>query len=65
MSNETITIDTIPQVKMQICTHCIVCNESIILSEWDETIVRFGGHIHSRMCDKCKAAILHMREQMS
>lgn len=65
MSNETIKIDTTIVTQSHLCTKCIVCDEPIVLSQWDEMTLRHGGHIHSKMCDKCRAAILYMREQMS
>lgn len=64
MSNETITIDTTIVTQTHLCTKCIVCDEPIVLSQW-ETMKLSQGHGIYKMCDKCKAAILHMREQMS
>lgn len=43
---------------------CIVCGESVVLEEWEELRLDYGLSIHSKICDKCKAAILYMREQM-
>jgi hypothetical protein len=58
----TISLKNLP--KARICTSCIICEESIPLTEWEESALSYGHHIHSKVCDKCKAAILYMREQM-
>lgn len=42
----------------------LVCGESVVLDEQEETRLDYGLPIHSKICDKCKAAILYMREQM-
>lgn len=52
------------QPKIRMATYCIICGESVLLTEEEEATLRYGHHIHSKVCDKCKAAILHMREQM-
>ncbi len=43
---------------------CLVCGEPVTLEKWEEARLDFGLSIHSKICDKCKAAILYMREQM-
>lgn len=43
---------------------CLVCGEPVVLDEQEEMRLDYGLPIHSKICDKCKAAILHMREQM-
>lgn len=43
---------------------CLVCGEPVPLTEMEESRLRHGMSIHSKICDKCKAAVLHMREQM-
>ena len=45
---------------------CIICGESVPLTP-NEIIMLEQGHgrqISSKVCDKCKQAVLHMREQM-
>ena len=44
---------------------CLVCGEPVVLEEWEEMRSDYGRPIHSKICNKCKAAILYMREQMS
>lgn len=43
---------------------CLVCGESVRLDPQEELGLRYGNHIYSKICDKCKAAILYAREQM-
>ena len=43
---------------------CLVCGEPVVLEEWEEMRLDCGLPIHSKICDKCRAAILYMREQM-
>ena len=60
LNSTTITIST--DVKASLGTGCIICNETILLSDEEELMLRSGYSIHSKVCDKCKNAILHMRE---
>ena len=43
---------------------CIICDESVPLTQNEILSLEHGHHIHSKVCDKCKAAVLRMREQM-
>lgn len=43
---------------------CLVCGEPVVLDEQEEMRLDYGLPIHSKICDKCKAAILYMREQV-
>ncbi len=43
---------------------CLVCGEPVVLDEQEKMRLDHGLPIHSKICDKCKAAILYMREQM-
>lgn len=43
---------------------CLVCGEPVVLDEQEEMRLDHGLPIHSKICDKCKAAILYMREHM-
>lgn len=60
--SKTCTINTNANVRL--CTSCIVCSESIPLTQEEELSLQYGHSIHSKICDKCKQAILHMREQI-
>jgi len=53
-----------PIVQAVLGTACIICGESIPLTP-DEIIMLERGHrISSKVCDKCKAAVLRMRREM-
>lgn len=43
---------------------CIVCGESVAITQNEEHMLKNGHSIGSKVCEKCKQAILHMREQM-
>ena len=60
----TITINLKDQPKAQVCTSCIVCGESIPLTEQEELALLYCHSIHSKVCNKCKATILYMREKI-
>jgi hypothetical protein len=60
----TITISLKDQPKARLATSCIVCSESILLEPNEEEAYLHGFYVHNKICDKCKAAILYMREQM-
>jgi hypothetical protein len=62
---KTITANISNQPKMRLCASCLICGEPVPLTEMEESALRYGHHIHSKVCDKCKAAILYMREQIS
>ena len=47
-----------------LCACCIICGESVPLTPNDVISLEHGHDIHSKVCDKCKAAILRMRELM-
>ena len=43
---------------------CIICGESIELTPNEVMSLEYGNHIRSKVCDKCRAAVLRIREQM-
>lgn len=43
---------------------CLICNEPVPLTEEEESRMLYGLHIHSKICDKCKQAVLHVRTYM-
>ena len=51
------TIDTL-------ATKCIVCSESVPLTQLEEKMVCYGMTIGSKVCGKCKQAILYIRERI-
>ena len=50
--------------KATLCTQCIVCDEPIKLTPNEEVALNYGRPIGSKVCDKCKQAILHIRKQI-
>ena len=48
-----------------LCTHCIICREPIELSELEsKAIIYSGGRVESKVCDKCRKAIMYLRNQV-
>lgn len=43
---------------------CIVCYEPVELTPNEEVALNYGRPIGSKVCDKCKQAILHIRKQI-
>lgn len=43
---------------------CIICGESVDLTPNEVMSLEYGSHIRSKVCDKCRSAVLRMREQM-
>ena len=60
----TITANLKDYPNAKLCTSCIICGASIPLTEYEEATLRYGHHLHSKVCDKCKAAVLYIREQI-
>lgn len=50
--------------RIRATTECIVCNEPVELSEIEVSRLRHGLHINSKICDKCKQAILYIRNEI-
>lgn len=52
-------------VDKNLATKCIVCSESVLLTQLEEEkMVRYGMTIGSKVCGKCKQAILYIRERI-
>ena len=43
---------------------CIICDESVRLSNEEEELLKRGLTVGSKICDKCKQAILYIRNQI-
>lgn len=43
---------------------CIICGETIELTPNEEASLYYGHSIGSKVCDKCKQAVLYIREQL-
>ena len=56
-------IETEP-IKFSMCAPCIICEESVELTEAEEIAARYGHFNGCKICDKCKQAVMYVREQM-
>lgn len=54
---------SISKLSVKISKGCIICDEPVVLTELEEAVLRSGHHIDSKVCDKCRQAILRMRNQ--
>ena len=43
---------------------CLICGEPVELDEMELARLNHGLTIHSKICDKCKKAILHYRKEL-
>ena len=43
---------------------CMICDESVKLSDDEVKAMRYGYHTQPKICDKCKQAILHIRKKI-
>ena len=43
---------------------CIICEESVQLTDKEVELMHCGNRLPPKICDKCKKAILYMRSQM-
>ena len=59
MSNVKIDVGS---VKLSI--PCLICGESVVLAEPEVAALNHGLNLHSKICDKCKKAILHYRKEL-
>ena len=64
MDNKSYTTICNNNVQAQLGTPCIVCGKSVPLTENEALLVGRGHCIHSKVCDKCKEAVVYIREQL-
>lgn len=50
--------------KISITTYCIVCDAPVELTPEEGLRLERGHHIGSKVCDKCKQAIMHVRNHL-
>ena len=51
-------------VESHFSVSCIICGESVKLTQDEEWSLKYGHSIGSKVCEKCRQAVLRMREQM-
>jgi hypothetical protein len=48
----------------QLCMACLFCGEPVGLDEMEKARLDHGMYIHPKVCDKCKEAVLYIRNQL-
>ena len=51
-------------IKWHYSKPCLVCGDDIALTEQEQIMLEHGLSIEPKICDKCKKAILKMREEL-
>ena len=51
-------------MRINLSIACLICDEPVALSEMEQSRLNHGLDIHSKVCDKCKKAILHYRKEL-
>ena len=64
METKTATINIKDTPSFRYSIGCIICGESVELSELEVAQLEHGHHVHSKVCDKCRMAILYLRNQI-
>ena len=54
----------LPIIECKLAMPCIICGESVELTEEEEMSLSYGDHVRSKVCNECRSAILYMRERM-
>lgn len=64
MNDYYISIDEISKaMKINLSIACLICDEPVALSEMEQSRLNYGLDIHSKICDRCKNAILYYRRK--
>lgn len=63
-NTKTITCHLNDIPKFKLATPCMICGEGIEYTEEENLKLLHGHCIHSKICDKCKNAVLHIRKQL-
>lgn len=54
----------LPIIEYKLAMPCIICGESVELTEEEEMSLSYGNHIRSKVCNECRSAVLYMRAHM-
>lgn len=54
----------LPIIKYKLAIPCIICGESVELTEEEEMSLSYGDHVRSKVCNECRSAVLYMRDHM-
>ena len=61
---EYYTIDQVSKaMKINLSVGCLICDEPVELNEMEQSRLNYGLGIDSKICDKCKNAILYYRRK--
>ena len=63
MDNTTTVTMKMNNPKYTLSIGCLICSECIPLTTEEILKLEHGMNIHSKVCDKCKRAILHIRKE--
>ena len=61
---KTVSIDISKMPSFKYSIACIICSEPVELTEMETAQLEYGHHIHSKVCDKCRMAIMYLRNQI-
>lgn len=51
-------------MNMNLSIGCLICDEPVLLTEMESSRLNHGLNIHSKICDKCKHAVLLLRNKI-
>lgn len=51
-------------LKGNIGIDCLICGETVVLTENEELSLEYGVRLNPKICNKCKATILYVRKQL-
>ena len=51
-------------MELNISLACLICDEPVRLNEIETKRFKYDMHVNSKICDKCKKAILHYRKEL-
>jgi hypothetical protein len=54
----------LPIIECKLAMPCIICGESVELTEEEEMSLSYGDHVRSKVCNECRSAVLYMRAHM-
>ena len=59
----SISADASKAKNVGLSTACLICDEPVLLTDMEKSRLNYGLGIHSKICDKCKYAILYYRRK--
>ena len=65
METKRCSVATISASSFHYSKPCMICGESVKLTDWEEEALKFGNSVESKICDKCKQAVLFIRNKIN